>query len=148
MQENGSENRFPNQQQANKQTLKKEITFVGIFVSSLSLSLFNIIFPRFRKEEKLGWTSLWTGRSIEFLGFQARDRVSQFFSNHRRTSINPLPLPGNRHSFGEQFSQRKWAREVAGQREILSAYGGVKLEDVRGMRAPFLSVIFYLLEYN
>ncbi|XP_011147896.1 uncharacterized protein LOC105188239 isoform X2 [Harpegnathos saltator] len=44
------------------------------------------------------------------------------------------------HSFGEQFSARKWAREVAGQREILSAYGGVKLEDVRGMRAPFLSV--------
>lgn len=47
----------------------------------------------------------------------------------------------HRHSFGEQFSARKWAREVAGQREILSAYGGVKLEDVRGMRAPFLSVI-------
>lgn len=45
-----------------------------------------------------------------------------------------------RHSFGEQFSHRKWSREVAGQREILSAYGGVKLEDVRGMRAPFLSV--------
>ncbi|XP_063617012.1 mucin-2 isoform X1 [Cydia splendana] len=44
------------------------------------------------------------------------------------------------HSFGEQFSQKKWNREVAGQREILSAYGGVKLEDVRGMRAPFLSV--------
>nr|XP_015837856.1 PREDICTED: chitin deacetylase 5 isoform X3 [Tribolium castaneum] len=44
------------------------------------------------------------------------------------------------HSFGEQFSQKKWTREVAGQREILSAYGGVHLEDVRGMRAPFLSV--------
>ncbi|XP_071561542.1 uncharacterized protein Cda5 isoform X1 [Temnothorax nylanderi] len=44
------------------------------------------------------------------------------------------------HSFGEQFSARKWAREVAGQREILAAYGGVKLEDVKGMRAPFLSV--------
>ncbi|XP_017776469.1 PREDICTED: mediator of DNA damage checkpoint protein 1 isoform X4 [Nicrophorus vespilloides] len=44
------------------------------------------------------------------------------------------------HSFGEQFSQKKWTREIAGQREILSAYGGVKLEDVRGMRAPFLSV--------
>lgn len=44
------------------------------------------------------------------------------------------------HSFGEQFSQKKWTREVAGQREILAAYGGVKLEDVRGMRAPFLSV--------
>uniref|UniRef100_A0A1A9ZJ03 NodB homology domain-containing protein n=1 Tax=Glossina pallidipes TaxID=7398 RepID=A0A1A9ZJ03_GLOPL len=44
------------------------------------------------------------------------------------------------HSFGEQFSQKKWTREVAGQREILAAYGGVKLSDVRGMRAPFLSV--------
>ncbi|CAH0562127.1 unnamed protein product [Brassicogethes aeneus] len=44
------------------------------------------------------------------------------------------------HSFGEQFSQKRWTREVAGQREILSAYGGVHLEDVRGMRAPFLSV--------
>uniref|UniRef100_A0A1B0DKW5 NodB homology domain-containing protein n=2 Tax=Phlebotomus papatasi TaxID=29031 RepID=A0A1B0DKW5_PHLPP len=44
------------------------------------------------------------------------------------------------HSFGEQFSQKKWTREVAGQREILAAYGGVKLEDVRGMRAPFLSI--------
>ncbi|KAL9928645.1 chitin deacetylase-like 5 [Glossina fuscipes fuscipes] len=44
------------------------------------------------------------------------------------------------HSFGEQFSQKKWTREVAGQREILAAYGGVKVSDVRGMRAPFLSV--------
>ncbi|KAL3290229.1 hypothetical protein HHI36_023586 [Cryptolaemus montrouzieri] len=44
------------------------------------------------------------------------------------------------HSFGEQFSQKKWTREVAGQREILAAYGGVHLEDIRGMRAPFLSV--------
>nr|XP_053639062.1 uncharacterized protein LOC128693332 isoform X15 [Cherax quadricarinatus] len=44
------------------------------------------------------------------------------------------------HSFGEQFSTKKWAKEIAGQREILSAYGGVKMEDVRGMRAPFLAV--------
>ncbi|KAG5881907.1 hypothetical protein JTB14_007106 [Gonioctena quinquepunctata] len=44
------------------------------------------------------------------------------------------------HSFGEQFSQKKWTREISGQREILAAYGGVHLEDVRGMRAPFLSV--------
>ncbi|XP_067008814.2 uncharacterized protein Cda5 [Anabrus simplex] len=44
------------------------------------------------------------------------------------------------HSFGEQFSQKKWTREIGGQREILAAYGGVKLEDVRGMRAPFLAV--------
>ncbi|CAG7833616.1 unnamed protein product, partial [Allacma fusca] len=44
------------------------------------------------------------------------------------------------HSFGEQFSQKKWDKEIGGQREILAAYGGVKLSEVRGMRAPFLSV--------
>ncbi|KAL0268445.1 UNVERIFIED_CONTAM: hypothetical protein PYX00_010393 [Menopon gallinae] len=44
------------------------------------------------------------------------------------------------HSFGEQFSQKKWTKEIAGQREILAAYGGVRLEDIRGMRAPFLAV--------
>ncbi|XP_050424602.1 uncharacterized protein LOC126835818 [Adelges cooleyi] len=44
------------------------------------------------------------------------------------------------HSFGEQFSQKKWTKEIVGQREILSAYGGVRQEDVRGMRAPFLAV--------
>lgn len=48
----------------------------------------------------------------------------------------------SRHSFGEQFSQKKWTKEIAGQREILAAYGGVHLEDVRGMRAPFLSVSY------
>lgn len=56
------------------------------------------------------------------------------------------------HSFGEQFSQKKWTKEVAGQREILAAYGGVHLEDVRGMRAPFLSVCtnkpFFFLIYR
>lgn len=46
----------------------------------------------------------------------------------------------NRHSFGEQFSQKKWTREIAGQQEILAAYGGVRMEDIRGMRAPFLAV--------
>jgi hypothetical protein len=46
----------------------------------------------------------------------------------------------NRHSFGEQFSQKKWTKEIAGQQEILAAYGGVRLEDIRGMRAPFLAV--------
>jgi hypothetical protein len=49
----------------------------------------------------------------------------------------------NRHSFGEQFSQKKWTKEIAGQQEILSAYGGVRLEDIRGMRAPFLAVSSY-----
>ncbi|XP_043214423.1 mucin-5AC-like isoform X5 [Amphibalanus amphitrite] len=44
------------------------------------------------------------------------------------------------HSFGEQFSTSKWEREIAGQREILAAYGGVRMEDIRGMRAPFLSI--------
>jgi len=44
------------------------------------------------------------------------------------------------HSFGEQFSKKKWLKEMGGQREILAAYGGVHLEDIRGMRAPFLAI--------
>lgn len=44
------------------------------------------------------------------------------------------------HSFGEQFSKKKWLKEMAGQREILAAYGGVNLADIRGMRAPFLAI--------
>ncbi|XP_054929132.1 uncharacterized protein [Dermacentor andersoni] len=44
------------------------------------------------------------------------------------------------HSFGEKFSKQQWFKEVAGQREILHLFGGVKLEDVRGMRAPFLQI--------
>jgi len=44
------------------------------------------------------------------------------------------------HSFGEQFSVKKWTREMAGQREILAAYGGVSIDDIRGMRAPFLAI--------
>ena len=51
-----------------------------------------------------------------------------------------IKKPKNRHSFGEQFSAKKWAREAAGQRDIMAAYGGVRLEDIRGLRAPFLSV--------
>ena len=44
------------------------------------------------------------------------------------------------HSFGEQFSKKKWTKEMAGQREILAGFAGIKLEDVRGIRAPFLAI--------
>lgn len=44
------------------------------------------------------------------------------------------------HAFGEKFPKSQWAKEINGQREILHLYGGVKLEDVRGMRAPFLQI--------
>lgn len=47
-------------------------------------------------------------------------------------------LSNCRHSFGEKFSKEKWLKEISGQREILHLYGGVKYNDVRGMRAPFL----------
>lgn len=47
---------------------------------------------------------------------------------------------GVSHSFGEKFTKNQWHREVHGQRQILNLYGGVKMEDVRGMRAPFLQV--------
>lgn len=38
------------------------------------------------------------------------------------------------------MSAKKWAKEAAGQRDIMAAYGGVRAEDIRGLRAPFLSV--------
>ncbi|XP_076349905.1 uncharacterized protein LOC143246704 [Tachypleus tridentatus] len=44
------------------------------------------------------------------------------------------------HSYGEKFSKSSWFKEVQGQREILHLYGGVKMEDIRGMRAPFLQI--------
>ena len=39
-----------------------------------------------------------------------------------------------------QFSKKKWTKEMAGQREILAGFAGIKLEDVRGIRAPFLAI--------
>ena len=47
-------------------------------------------------------------------------------------------MVSRRHGFGDKFSKAKWLAEVEGQREILHLYGGVRLDDVRGMRAPFL----------
>ncbi len=41
------------------------------------------------------------------------------------------------------MSAKKWAKEAAGQRDIMAAYGGVRAEDIRGLRAPFLSVITF-----
>ena len=41
------------------------------------------------------------------------------------------------HSFGEQFSVKKWTREMAGQREILAAYGGVSIDDIRNCQCAF-----------
>lgn len=76
------------------------------------------------------------GRSRNGISF---DYVSVTFS-----SLLSLPFPNIllfkffRHSFGEKFSKEKWLKEINGQREILHLYGGVKYEDVRGMRAPFL----------
>lgn len=76
-----------------------------------------------------------------FLGFFANANESEWFINRIDTFLSPFKFSWKcSHSFGEQFSQKKWTREVAGQREILAAYGGVKLNDVRGMRAPFLSI--------
>lgn len=47
----------------------------------------------------------------------------------------------HRHSVGDRLlSEGAWAREIVGQREMLAAYGGVKLSDIRGMRAPYLAV--------
>lgn len=78
------------------------------------------------------WTATRLRGLVPLLRFTPDDVASQ---------IHTLAGAGFcRHSFGEQFSQKKWTKEIAGQREILAAYGGVKQEDIRGMRAPFLAV--------
>ena len=46
------------------------------------------------------------------------------------------------HSFGEQFSVKKWTREMAGQREILSAYGGVSIDDIRNVNLAIQWIFF------
>ncbi len=48
----------------------------------------------------------------------------------------PSPFMKTLHS----LAQTKWLKEMLGQKEILSAYGGVKYDDIRGMRAPFLAI--------
>ena len=59
----------------------------------------------------------------------------------KKKLINPNFFDFNcRHSYGEQFSKKKWLKEMVGQRELLSAFAGIPLEDIRGMRAPFLAV--------
>ncbi|XP_065574088.1 uncharacterized protein LOC136036058 isoform X4 [Artemia franciscana] len=62
-------------------------------------------------------------------------QVQNLYSNGHEIASHTVS-----HSFGEQFSTKKWAKETAGQRDILAAYAGVKPEDIRGMRAPFLSI--------
>ena len=63
------------------------------------------------------------------------------FKSSKKKLINPNFFDFNcRHSYGEQFSKKKWLKEMVGQRELLSAFAGIPLEDIRGMRAPFLAV--------
>ena len=49
-----------------------------------------------------------------------------------------------RHSAGETFSSKVWAEEVIGMRDLLTKYSQIRDEDIRGFRAPFLSVSFGL----
>ena len=51
----------------------------------------------------------------------------------------------SRHSFGQELSVKQWAQEAVGQRDLLAAYAGVRTEDVRGVRAPYLSVNHFQL---
>ena len=39
---------------------------------------------------------------------------------------------------GKNFTKHDWADEISGQREILDRFANVKVEDVKGMRAPYL----------
>ena len=65
----------------------------------------------------------------------------KYFSSSKKNSLTKNFFNFNcRHSYGEQFSKKKWLKEMVGQRELLSAFAGIPLEDIRGMRAPFLAV--------
>lgn len=44
------------------------------------------------------------------------------------------------HGDGRDFSKKKWYNEIYGQREILSSYANVDIDDVKGMRSPFLAM--------
>jgi hypothetical protein len=54
------------------------------------------------------------------------------------------------HPNGKDFSYNEWSAEVVGQAEILHKFAGVKVEDIKGMRAPHLAVggdnMFQVLE--
>jgi len=43
-----------------------------------------------------------------------------------------------RHSDGMNFTRNQWFKEIQGQKQLLHLYGGVNLEDINGMRSPFL----------
>lgn len=62
-------------------------------------------------------------------------QVQTLYSNGHEIASHSIT-----HSYGEKFSKNQWFREIHGQREILHLYGGVKMEDIRGMRAPFLQI--------
>ncbi|GAB6027928.1 Cytidine deaminase 5 [Chamberlinius hualienensis] len=44
------------------------------------------------------------------------------------------------HGDGRDYSKKKWYNEIYGQREILSSYANVDIDDVKGMRSPFLAM--------
>lgn len=44
------------------------------------------------------------------------------------------------HGDGRDYSKKKWYNEIYGQKEILNVYANVKLDDVKGMRSPFLAM--------
>lgn len=44
------------------------------------------------------------------------------------------------HGDGRDYSKKKWYQEIYGEKEILNVYANVRLDDVRGMRSPFLAM--------
>ncbi|GAB6023473.1 Cytidine deaminase 5 [Chamberlinius hualienensis] len=69
--------------------------------------------------------------------------VSHEWTDHAK--VNQLYNAGHEiashsisHSDGASFTRDRWTKEIDGQRRILSALSGIKLSDIKGMRAPFL----------
>jgi len=58
---------------------------------------------------------------------------------HRRHEIADHTISHRQPaSWWKNASAHDWSQEIMGQREILRKFGNVRVEDIKGFRAPFL----------
>uniref|UniRef100_T1JDN2 NodB homology domain-containing protein n=1 Tax=Strigamia maritima TaxID=126957 RepID=T1JDN2_STRMM len=89
---------------------------------------------------------LYTGRqNPNGCPVQATFYVSHEWTDYSK--VNTLYLDGHEiashsisHPDGASYTKQQWKDEIQGQREILSFMGGVPIQQIQGMRAPFLAV--------
>jgi len=101
-------------------------------VNDLNRDLYKEIFQDYRRNPNGCPISATFFVSHEWTDYS---QVQNLYANGHEIASHSIS-----HSYGEQFSKSKWMKEMVGQRELLSAFAGIPLEDIRGMRAPFLAI--------